>query len=425
MSPPPGSGNLSVLLHRRRLTRGLRGRGAGALVRLHRRREGRRCPTLDAQYVESLDPGSARASSAPASSAPPRSTPTAATSPRLLRAAGRRDVRGPAQRCRGSPGGAGSAGRDLADVREAREARDVPRDRFERPVDARARRSPTQQLIRSLDMITRSLSRASSGRFDYLDGIRGLAILAVVIVHWGLGRTTIGRGGFLAVDMFFVLSGFVITTLLWRSSTLTGLSLRQGWVSSPGLVCAVFLPRPPGAAGGRQRLDAADPRHPGPCRGGRPQRNADVLPAHLVSGDVRERRRPLPPDLEPRGRMAVLPVVARGRPHGAPQGAVPPRAGGLEPRNRPGAHRRKHRPAQRRGVLLRTSRPLRPDPDRRGPGAGVHRLASGDQGAAGQHRAHDPRSRRDRRLRSGRTHIRSATSDGSSAARWRWSSPCS
>lgn len=80
-------------------------------------------------------------------------------------------------------------------------------------------------------MTTGSLRRASSGRFDYLDGIRGLAILAVVIVHWGLGRTTIGRGGFVSVDVFFVLSGFVITTLLWRSSTLTGQGLRRGWVT--------------------------------------------------------------------------------------------------------------------------------------------------------------------------------------------------
>lgn len=80
-------------------------------------------------------------------------------------------------------------------------------------------------------MTTRSVRHSSSGRFDYLDGIRGLAILAVVIVHWGLGRTTIGRGGFVSVDVFFVLSGFVITTLLWRSTTLTGRSLGRSWVT--------------------------------------------------------------------------------------------------------------------------------------------------------------------------------------------------
>src|SRR5215207_1763866 len=49
-----------------------------------------------------------------------------------------------------------------------------------------------------------------------LDGIRGVAILLVVVVHlhnWP-------RGGFIGVDVFFTLSGFLITTLLleeWRA----------------------------------------------------------------------------------------------------------------------------------------------------------------------------------------------------------------
>lgn len=48
-----------------------------------------------------------------------------------------------------------------------------------------------------------------------LDGVRALAVLAVFIYHMG---TTSGvdylRGGFLGVDMFFVLSGYLITSLL-------------------------------------------------------------------------------------------------------------------------------------------------------------------------------------------------------------------
>jgi peptidoglycan/LPS O-acetylase OafA/YrhL len=48
----------------------------------------------------------------------------------------------------------------------------------------------------------------------WLDGLRGVAILAVLAYHFDMLQ-----GGFLGVDVFFVLSGFLITTLLaeeWR-----------------------------------------------------------------------------------------------------------------------------------------------------------------------------------------------------------------
>ncbi len=51
-----------------------------------------------------------------------------------------------------------------------------------------------------------------------LDSLRALAVLAVIAYHYDASWA---RGGFLGVDLFFVLSGFLITTLLileWRRS---------------------------------------------------------------------------------------------------------------------------------------------------------------------------------------------------------------
>ena len=58
------------------------------------------------------------------------------------------------------------------------------------------------------------MSDTSSGRLPYspaLDGLRALAVLAVMLYHGGVA---VAGGGFLGVDVFFVLSGFLITTLL-------------------------------------------------------------------------------------------------------------------------------------------------------------------------------------------------------------------
>ena len=55
---------------------------------------------------------------------------------------------------------------------------------------------------------------ADAGHLTYapgLDGVRALAVAAVVVFH--LGATWLG-GGFLGVDVFFVLSGFLITSIL-------------------------------------------------------------------------------------------------------------------------------------------------------------------------------------------------------------------
>src|SRR3954471_17234722 len=53
------------------------------------------------------------------------------------------------------------------------------------------------------------------GRFfrPDIEGLRAVAVLAVVLFHAGVSRIA---GGFVGVDVFFVLSGFLITGLLWR-----------------------------------------------------------------------------------------------------------------------------------------------------------------------------------------------------------------
>ena len=59
-----------------------------------------------------------------------------------------------------------------------------------------------------------------------LDGLRGLAVVAVVVFH--LGHID---GGFLGVDLFFVLSGFLITSLLVTEHRRHGaIDLRAFWV---------------------------------------------------------------------------------------------------------------------------------------------------------------------------------------------------
>lgn len=68
-----------------------------------------------------------------------------------------------------------------------------------------------------------SAARSASMRLGYvpaLDGLRGIAILLVVAYHYT--GYSIPLGGGYGVDLFFVLSGFLITTLLLEEREATG-----------------------------------------------------------------------------------------------------------------------------------------------------------------------------------------------------------
>ena len=87
-----------------------------------------------------------------------------------------------------------------------------------------------------------------------LDGLRGIAALSVVLFHANVG---LAANGFVGVDVFFVLSGFLITTILLsevgRSGTvrLRRFYLRRFLRLYPALVCVCVLVGLAAVASGR------------------------------------------------------------------------------------------------------------------------------------------------------------------------------
>jgi peptidoglycan/LPS O-acetylase OafA/YrhL len=73
-----------------------------------------------------------------------------------------------------------------------------------------------------------------------LDGLRGLAILTIMLYH---GQIPWPRGGYLSVDLFFVLSGYLITTLLLAEWKARGrIELKGFWAGrARRLLPALFL----------------------------------------------------------------------------------------------------------------------------------------------------------------------------------------
>lgn len=68
------------------------------------------------------------------------------------------------------------------------------------------------------------MSGASAGYQPHIDGIRAIAIALVLLFHFGLGGAS---QGFLGVDVFFVISGFLVGGMIFRDQDIGAFSLLQ------------------------------------------------------------------------------------------------------------------------------------------------------------------------------------------------------
>ena len=117
-----------------------------------------------------------------------------------------------------------------------------------------------------------------------LDGLRGLAVAAVVAFHLGIGGV---GGGYLGVSLFFTLSGLLIGTLVLDEIVTTGRFSLPGVLAPPGPAAAAA-----GAADARRRRRRAgrDAR----SRGDQPRRHRRQPASTSPTGTSSPTERPTP-----------------------------------------------------------------------------------------------------------------------------------
>ena len=60
-----------------------------------------------------------------------------------------------------------------------------------------------------------------------IDGLRALAVLSVIIYH---AFENILGGGFVGVDIFFVISGYLITLIIYKEHSNNSFSFKAFWI---------------------------------------------------------------------------------------------------------------------------------------------------------------------------------------------------
>ncbi len=93
-------------------------------------------------------------------------------------------------------------------------------------------------------MSTGTTLASEVGYRPYIDGLRAIAVVAVILFHFGVPALA---GGFIGVDIFFVISGFLITQLLSEPSgdakprQLTGFYVRRARRILPALLATSLM----------------------------------------------------------------------------------------------------------------------------------------------------------------------------------------